>query len=266
MAGKSPTTLLSACLVLMAMVLTTAPAHAVNFMNDEFTDGDYTANPPWTIPNGREYSTFEVQQDMGRDALVRTDSQNDDGFLETLARSPANTGSPATLDRNADTIIARAVVRFNGDDDSKFSLRVQDNSGAGYRLQVNPDTEVGGGKPAWQIHRDVGGFGIVATGVDEDNGLPVVNDTDYYTIDFYLYPNGDLEGFLDGTSVVSGNHSGLMSFNKLQVVPRFSTGLSGGDHVFFDSLRIDTNVVPEPASLALLTLGGAGLLRRRRMA
>ena len=58
----------------------------------------------WSWIELAEYSSFEIQQDMGRDVLVRTDSQNDDGYLEI--------GAGTTLDRTTDKIMARAVVRW----------------------------------------------------------------------------------------------------------------------------------------------------------
>lgn len=67
---------------------------------------------------------------------------------------------------------------------------------------------------------------------------------------------------VDGVTYTTGDSGAEIG---RQLIVRFGQGSDGGaTDIWFDNLQASAEVVPEPATLAALTLGAAAMLRRRR--
>ena len=105
---------------------------------------------------------------------------------------------------------------------------------------------------------DGGSGGTVQTTYDNDGTLLRINGSN----SAQSASGPDAEGFFTVTGDISAYGSNTLTFTRIDPI---GGNDAIGDFIEIDYIRIsDSSPIPEPGSLALLGLGGAMFLRRRR--
>lgn len=154
------------------------------------------------------------------------------------------------------------AVLFETESNNTFGLANMITRGAAPWADVGfMSLEAGGGDvDFFKIHLDAGETITAITTpmdveFDDPDTMMALYDPTFAEMDF----NDDSNGFgsaVRGTATMTGDHYlAITGFGDFDFV---------GDHVQDGSYVLTVSVVPEPATMAALALGGAMLLRRRK--
>ena len=126
-----------------------------------------------------------------------------------------------------------------------------------YQLLVNSGTAIGGNATDYLIRSKANGnvdSHVVRSQGWHDFAIEVLPYTGLNDVQYYI--DGNLVGTLN-------RENGDLAMTELRLGLSVKTP---GSPFWYDNVSVDTVVIPEPASLALVTLGGLALLLPRRTA
>jgi hypothetical protein len=221
--------------------LGSAAASAV-VITDNFSDGDYTNNPTWTVDSG----TF----DASSGAL---EFGKPDGTAIHLDIPGVAANSTAGL--NFDLAQSAATTS-----NFLFQVKLIDTSNGNYTLlQASTNPGYFGGTGMRLQHWNQAGTSDEQT--FGPGGLAITADTAFHSLSLSFAPATGTTLTYDNQSFSVGNDStyALTKVDQIQLIGNAGNVFTWSvDNVAFSS------PVPEPASLGLLALGGVLMLRRRK--
>ncbi len=256
-------------LATIALASTQASA-AVSIENFETgTIGNSVDTLGWTVVTSGTL-TFTVQADPadpGNKVLRSQGKPGSTGFITYV-------DLPVTIPDSSSAATMFFRMRLDGNSDA-------DRSFAGFTGDASVPTSFDSAAAYAGARTGGGQFGYRDGGSSVNPGSPTINDDEWVNMwividnaaDTYdVYVSTGTDGALAGTQLASnaafrsGADQGVQ--DKLIVLGTGAQGDSGA--VYFDDFLLDATgenlqykLVPEPASLALLALGGLAMLRRR---
>jgi hypothetical protein len=280
--------LLATCGLLAA----THVASAVAF--DSFTDGDFTNNPSGATDDGQEMFWYEnagrsliVVSDVAAPGGLGTDNAlewNGTGTFVGFAGSfsPDNTES-VTLSNLGDRLELSFSMRYTATPAAagggfRFGFLNNNGTAASFASQGSTDNDIGYGvsmattgasAAASSYSRDNGSTGVLTGSGNTSFGAPgsfVFNNTNPHTFTFFVEVSAVAAGVpteLTFGGSYDGNAFATSTQNTNLITVFHEVGFAAGNAQNFRIDDVEVEFVPEPASLSLLGLGAALLLRRR---
>jgi hypothetical protein len=233
----------TAC-ILATMAIAICPAIAVAA---PITGTDFGAGPTDARPNSNAAAAiFDAQAALIGPFGIITFEDKTVGNFSSLTVA---TGVTVTFS-NTDTIGGISTV-------SSVTTGYNTTSGGTKMLRFVPITDIGTCSVTFTFDSPVRGFGAYLTGVSTESGILHAVYNDGTANDLYI--SGDVTGGVQFFGVIAQTQS-ISSF-KFEL--RGVTG-RGRDIIGIDDVRVLPLQTPEPATLAMLGLGGLALIRRPR--
>jgi hypothetical protein len=236
-----------AALAIASGLFCTASARADVLLFDDFSDGNYTSNPAWTVTQGE----WTVSDDA-----VHTAGTAANAYLRTQDFTAITNGAfTFTLD-----------VKFSSSTvtgDNRFYLRMRDstNGFSGYELAIAQGT---------MANTNINLLGTATIGTQTKTSSPYTFPLDtYVTITWERLASGAMTVYVGDQLYISVDASSIARFDTLEIGGRVGIGNPVTTIYHYSFTNIELSSVPEPGSLGLM-LGGAGAFllaaaRRRRM-
>jgi hypothetical protein len=256
--------------VLLAIIAGNLPADVL--VTDDFSDGNRTADPAWYISGGSfavgSGSAFNNNTTLNQfftTSFTPTDLADDTGFRLTLAYRPDG----ANLNGLRVGIFQGTPVAT--DNWAQFTAGQPTRDWEGYYASIgltnNSATALVFNDSAVDDHAFFSGVPIVTSGT----GTNVAGQLAFRSVVFEMTRQGSdmLLAVYEGpdlnnlTTLATATHTGgsFDNFNNVSLFHTTGNGLNGS--IRYDDIELSTIVVPEPASVLLLGLGGLLLVSRR---
>lgn len=206
-------------------------------LQDDFSDGNFTSNPTWTVSTG----TWSVSNGAVTDA--GTTIAND--YLQTKDFTAISGG-----------VFSLSVdIKFDSTDvtgNNRFYLRLRDSTAgsAGYEVAIAQGTFNN------TTFNTLGGA-TVGT-VTKASTAYTFSTTDYINVTWTRDSSGKMTVFVNGSEYMSVASSSISTFDTLQIGGRGVVASPAATYTFsFDNIQLSS--IPEPKTAAIL-IGGIGAL------
>jgi hypothetical protein len=226
------------------------PARAAVLLSDNFSDGQITSDPAWTVPDesGGTFSVGNSTQSVDNQELAASDT----GSIMTAPITGAP-GNRVTIDCDF-----RNAGGPGSGGKTVYVVLLDSATGDGFAFQSlisRLDNDQRDPLVTSRLYKTTDG-GVSFTSLNLFYNSSYDGSDDYQNFQWtWDRTTGDVAAYFNGSPVGTYNNQTYTSFDQVAIV----MGTTGR----LDGVSITDNV-PEPSALALAALGGLGLLGRRK--